>query len=527
VSSGPGNIIIRIGAQTADAVRDLGKVNSSLGDTMTTSQKASAGIKKAALPAAAALGAIGFAAIDATKAALEDAAAQDKLAGQLKRTTGATDAQIASAEDYITKMSLQTGVADDELRPALGKLATATGSVTKAQDALKLALDISAQTGKSMDQVSTALAKGYGGNTAALGKLIPGLDKATLATKDMGKITEELADLTAGAATDAADTAAGQYKVWQVQMQELKETLGASLIPVVQQLGRILQSVTGFASEHTTAVKVLIGVVAGLAGGIIAINAALKVYEAAQIAVKAATVLWTAAQYALNVALNLNPIGIVVLALGALTGAIILAYQKSETFRNIVQGAMDVVRTAVGKLDTAFDALRAAAIATFNWITDHWKVAQFFFGPVAVAITQIAQNFDAIKAAATTAFEYVTKVWNVGKFAFGAIEDAVRGIASAFDAVYNAVRGAIGAVQDLIAWLGRIKVPHIKLPDLNPFGAAAGAPAVRGARGARAGSAAAAGGIQINVYGAVDPEGTARAIQRLLSQHERRIGRAP
>src|SRR4029453_12584273 len=104
------------------------------------------------------------AAVDATKAALEDAAAQDKLAGQLHRVTGATDKQIKSAEDYISQLSAQVGIADDELRPALGKLATATGSVTKAQDALALATDISAQTGKDLDSVTTALAKGYAGN---------------------------------------------------------------------------------------------------------------------------------------------------------------------------------------------------------------------------------------------------------------------------------------------------------------------------------------------------------------------------
>ena len=102
---------------------------------MSRSEKMGAGLKKAALPAAAALGAIGVAAVGAAKAAMEDAAAQEHLAGVLERTTGATDAQIAATEDWISKTALATGVADDELRPALEKIATATGDVSESAEA--------------------------------------------------------------------------------------------------------------------------------------------------------------------------------------------------------------------------------------------------------------------------------------------------------------------------------------------------------------------------------------------------------
>jgi hypothetical protein len=527
VSSGPGNILIRIGADTADAVRGIGTVDKALGESMTAGQRATAGLKKAALPAAAAVAGIAIAAVDATKAALEDAAAQDKLSNQLKRVTGATDDQIKSAEDYITQLSLQTGVADDELRPALGKLATATGDVTKAQDALKLAMDISAQTGKSLDSVSTALAKGYGGNTTALGKLVPGMDKAVLASKDMHKITAELADLTGGAAAEAAETNAGKFKVMENQMSELKETLGASLIPVMDALLPILQRAAKFASDNTTAIKILVGVVAGLAGGILIANAALKVYEALNIAVKAATAAWTAAQWLLNAALNANPIGLVVIALAAIAAGLLVAYNRSETFRNVVQSALGVVKVAVQSLDTAFDALKASAIATFNWVVDHWKVALFAFGPIGVAVRLIADHFDAIKAAATTAYNFIAANFTAAAFAvFKTVAGIVDKLAAAFNGVYNAVRNVIGAVSDLIGWISRIHFP--KIPDLNPFKSAAprlvapqlvGAPRTPAARATTGG-----GGIQINVYGALDPEGTARTILRLLKQHERRVG---
>ena len=57
--------------------------------------------------------------------------------------------------------------------------------------------------------------------------------------------------------------------------------------------------------------------------------------------------------------------------------------------------------------------------------------------------------------------------------------------------------------------------------------AIAGAAPVAGARAAGPAARAGGDGLTINVYGAVDPEGTARAIRRVLEKHDRRQGRAP
>lgn len=504
MSSGPGNIIIRIGAETAGAIAGLNQVNSSLGDTMTAGQKATAGLRKAALPAAAALGAVGVAAIDATKAALEDAAAKDKLANQLDRVTEASASQIAAVDDYISKTSIAVGVTDDELRPALGKLATATGSVASAQDTLNLALDISAQTGKSLDTVTTALAKGYGGNTAALGKLVPGMDKAVLATKDMHQITGELADLTGGAAAESASTAEGQFRVWQIQMQELKETLGASLIPVMQVLLAIVTKVTGAVSEHTGIVKVAVAAIAALAGGILAANAAIKAYQAVMVVIQAATKAWTAIQWLLNAALTANPIGLVIAAVVALTAVIVTAYLKSETFRNIVNAAFAAVKNAAQTLANTFDDILRSARSAFDWIASHWKVGLFALGPIGVAIRLLIDNFDSLRSAGETAFNAIMSVVN---------------------SLSGAINGVIGAVESLIGALGRIRVPSIHLPHIPGLNVAPVPSPAGASKSSGSYATVGAGGTTINVYGQLDPEGTARTILRLLNDRERRQGR--
>jgi phage-related minor tail protein len=205
----------------------------------------------------------------------------------------------------------------------------------------------------------------------------------------------------------------------------------------------------------------------------------------------------------LNAALNANPIGLVVIAVAALAAGIVIAYKNSETFRNICQAAFDAVKVAVDAVAGAFRSLLAGATAAFNWVKSHWAVAQFAFGPIAVAITAIANNFDAIKDAAK----------------------------AAFDAIASGIAAVTGAIQSAIGWVERLlgKISAIHMPDLNPFSLPAPAAAGVGLTRTRAGGAVATGGaagMTFNIYGAVDPEGTARAISRIMRAHDRRHGRA-
>jgi hypothetical protein len=193
----------------------------------------------AAAFAAAAAAAAAYAvklAVDGVKAAIEDEAAQNRLANALKNVTGATEAQIAAVEEQILKTSLATGVADDQLRPALQRLATATGSVTKSQDLLTLALDISAATGKDVESVSNALAKAYEGNTSSLSRLGVGLSTAEIKTLGLQGTVEQLAETFGGSATVQANTFEGQIQRLKVGFDEAKESVGAALLPTLQRL---------------------------------------------------------------------------------------------------------------------------------------------------------------------------------------------------------------------------------------------------------------------------------------------------
>ena len=199
--------------------------------------KAGVKIGKAFAAAAAAAGAAAIAiGIEGVKAAIADEKAQTQLALALENSTGATKAQIAATEQSILQMSLATGVADDELRPALGRLVRSTGDITKAQDLLSTALDISAATGKPVEAIAVSLSKAYDGNTAALGKLGVGLSTAELKTMSFEQVQGRLTELFGGAAAKNANTYAGQIARVQVAFDEAKETIGVALLPILDTL---------------------------------------------------------------------------------------------------------------------------------------------------------------------------------------------------------------------------------------------------------------------------------------------------
>lgn len=204
------------------------------GDKVTKFGKVAGAAFLAAGVAAAAYA--GKLAIDGVKAAIEDEAAQAKLATTLKNVTGATDDQIKATEDYILKQSLLFGVTDDELRPSLDRLTRATGDVTKAQKLQSVALDIAAGTGKSLQAVTEALSKAQEGNTAGLSRLGVGLSRAELSTLTFEQVTAKLAATFAGQATIQADTFQGKMARLSVAFNEAKETVGSFILDAVTPL---------------------------------------------------------------------------------------------------------------------------------------------------------------------------------------------------------------------------------------------------------------------------------------------------
>ena len=224
-------------ADVDDLNKKLKAANGDVEDSASKLEKFGKVAGAAFLAAAAAAGAYAVKiGVDGVKAALADEQSQVKLASALENATGATKAQIAATEDSIDKMARASGVADDQLRPALARLALSTNSTSKAQELLALALDISTQTGKPLEGVANALGKAYDGNTAALGKLGVGLSSAELKAMSFTQVQTKLSDLFGGAAAKNAETFQGRMDRLKVAFDESVETIGYKLLPIIQSL---------------------------------------------------------------------------------------------------------------------------------------------------------------------------------------------------------------------------------------------------------------------------------------------------
>jgi hypothetical protein len=475
----------------------------------TAGEKAQFAIKKAAVPAAAALAGLGIVAVDAVKAFMEDDKAAQLLATSLRNTTGATDSQIASVEKFITQTSIAAAVADDELRPAFDKLVRGTGDVTKAQDLMNLALDISAGTGKDLGAVSDALSKAFNGQLGPLKKLDPALAGLIANGATADEVFAALGDTFKGAASTSANTASGKMKSFSIQMGEFKESVGAAVFPIVDKLLPAFKSVADFVTNNTTLVVTLGAVIGGLAVAIIAVNAATTAWAATT---KAAA----AIQAAFNAIMAANPIFLIGAAIVAVIAILVLLQKEFGIFDGVIR--------VVG---AAFGAVWGAIKSVFDWVKNNWPlILAVITGPFGLAIAFVVKFKDDIMGV-------FSLIYNGIKATMGFVADVISApFKAAFRAVASLWNNTIGKLSFKVpSWVPGIggsgfDVPDIPMlaeggivtsPQLAMIGEGNGPEAVIPL--SKLGSMGFGGGanITVNVNGG-DPNSIVRALQQYVRQ---------
>lgn len=410
--------------------------------------------------------------VDGVKAAIEDEAAQAKLAGTLVNVTGATEKQIAAVESQITKTSLLTGVTDDELRPSFERLVRATGDSDSALKLQSLALDVAAGSGKSLEAVTNAMAKAQEGNAASLAKLGIGLSAAELKTMSMEEITAKLAETFGGQAAEKADTFAGKMDRLQVAFNEGKETVGSFVLDAITPM------VSGFVNSVIPTIQKL----------------------AEELGPKLTPVFETLTNYIKDFVI---PTFQAIWAF--ITDYVIPAISTFLT--PIINGLRSAFEKVTGKIEENREKL-APLLELFKVIA---KFIRDVYAPVVGKILGAA--FDTLGTAIGIVIDLFSNLVNVVNNAFNAIKNIVnfiknnpvtKAIGGAIDNVFGGGRANGGPVSGGTSYLVGERGPEIFTPKSN---------------GSIIPNNAMGGGtvINLNVSGAIDPEGTARTIINVLN----------
>jgi hypothetical protein len=316
----------------------------------TTSEKAQFAIKKAAVPAAAALGGLAIALGDATRAAMEDQQEQAALALTLQNVTGAGAAQTAQVEKQISAMSRASGVADTEYRKALEALVRGTKDVGIAMNDMNLVMDISTATGMDSASVADALAKAYQGNFKALRSLSPEMSTMIKEGASLNEVMDVLGGTFGGATATSAETAAGKMKILKNSIGETKESIGAALLPVLEAVLPVLNQFAAWAQDNPKAFLAIAGAIGLVAAAIVATN----------------------------IAMAMNPFTLIAAGVALLVAALVVAYNKFDWFKT---GVNAIINGILG----AFESVVNGAIMMVNGIIRAYNAI-----PIAPDINTIA-----------------------------------------------------------------------------------------------------------------------------------------
>jgi hypothetical protein len=410
--------------------------------------------------------------IDGVKSAIEDEAAQAKLATTLTNVTGATNSQVAAVEAQILKTSLLTGLTDDELRPSFERLVRATGDSDAALKLQATAIDVAAGSGKSLESVTNAMAKAAEGNAGALAKLGIGLSAAELKTMSMEEITAKLAGTFGGQAAEKADTFAGKMDRLKVAFNEGKETVGSFVLDAITPM------VTGFVDKVIPTIQKL---AEELGPKLIPIFQALTGYIRDNVIPTFQTI-WEFIQNFVIPALRdfLTPI----------INGLRAAFEK-------VTGKIKENEEQLKPLVTFFKAVAVFVRDTLAPVLG--KVLGGAFEILGAAIGGVIDFF-------ATLVDLINKAYNAIKAVVNFIKNnpVTQFIGGAFDATFGGGRAAGGPVSAGTAYLVGERGPEIFTPGSN---------------GGITPNRAIGGGtvINLNVSGAIDPEGTARTIINVLN----------
>lgn len=352
----------------------------------------------------------------------------NELAQQLLNLSGVDDETVAAGENVLLtfrNIQNQAGKNNDVFDQATK--ATLDLSVAMGEDMHSAAI----QVGKALNDPVKGLTalKRVGvqftdSQTALIKKLVETGHTAKAQKIILGELHKEFG----GSAKAAGQTLAGQLGILREHFADVAANVVTALLPALNSLIGVLTSATAWMKRNQEATKIIVATIAALAAGVIVVNAVYKVWASV-------TKVAAAAQWLLNVAMDANPVVLITAGIIALGVALVIAYKKSETFRNIVGGVID-------------------------FVSKHWKLLLALIPGIGPILALAATHFQTLRNAAGSALGFVhdkfQTVVNVAKSLWGWIQDVITAIGNLVSAI-----GKIPSLPSLPSSIGGYHIPGL------------------------------------------------------------------
>ena len=338
--------IFEIKAVADKAIAEFKQVNNELGKMEGQSLKAGGSIgqiDKASRVATAGLLAMGAAFAGFAALGVKEAMDAEVIMTKLNATLAAQGLNTAKTREEIDKLSssfVQLGFDDEAAASSMQVLIQSTGDLTQSKQLLGMAADLARAKTISLESASQMLVRANMGAGKIFKQFGIVLDENLPKAEATAKAMQELKDKLSGQAQKATETFTVQLQIMKEQFNNAAQAVGTVLIPYLKTLFEKINQGIEFVKRNANAFQIFGGIVltvtvalASYAVTLKVITAATKMYAFVQGVAKTATALLTGQQIALNGAMAVNPIGLVVMAVVALIGALVILWNKSDTFR--------------------------------------------------------------------------------------------------------------------------------------------------------------------------------------------------
>lgn len=477
-----GDLIVRVGADTREFNRELGKIQRKIRDTSDNIMDMGKAMTMGVTLPIVGLGA----------AAVKAAADLETMETQFISLTGGAE-QAGAMVDQLNQFAAATPFQIEEIAGAARQLLAAGTDISQVNEQLGFLGDIAATSGESIEDITAIFAKVQAKGKVELENLnqlaergIPiftALSEATgLPASSLGAgavSVEQFNEVLRGFAEEGgfaynamerlSQTAAGKFSTALDNLKQAGASIGELLLPMVTKaIDKVTEMAASFQQldERTKRIILIIG---GIAAAIGPLLLGFGAFSKALVAVRAASLVASTAVKAMTVSLAANPIGLIAVAVAGAVALIIANWDDIKAYFTTGNGAkvFDTLKQTVSSAIEAIKLVWSAGVALFQIVWDRFgSHISAYIGNALDLIMGIFRGAFGIIGNLLNAFTSLfTGDWkgffgSLANIGLTVMQTVVRTVIGAFEQIAGAVDmvlTAVGADSNIAGWLNGIQ----------------------------------------------------------------------